>query len=89
MYSAYRYHIDKLIISHSIHLWNLQFITCFDEGPAWLSGKVVDSQSRGPWFEPHWIVWIPCGSVLGQDTSEPQPSTGETQERHEECELSP
>ena len=24
-----------------------------------------------------------CGSVLGQDTSEPQPSTGETQERHE------
>ena len=23
------------------------------------------------------------GSVLGQDTSEPQPSTGETQERHE------
>ena len=24
-----------------------------------------------------------CGSILGQDTSEPQPSTGETQERHE------
>ena len=24
-----------------------------------------------------------CGSVLGQDTSEPQPSTGETQGRHE------
>ena len=23
------------------------------------------------------------GNVLGQDTSEPQPSTGETQERHE------
>ena len=23
------------------------------------------------------------GSVLGQDTSEPQPSTGKTQERHE------
>ena len=23
------------------------------------------------------------GSVLGQDTSEPQPCTGETQERHE------
>ena len=23
------------------------------------------------------------GSVLGQDTSEPQPSTGETHERHE------
>ena len=29
------------------------------------------------------------GSVLGQDTSEPQPSTGETQEKHKKCELSP
>ena len=29
------------------------------------------------------------GSVLGQDTSRPQPSTGETQERHEQCELLP
>ena len=29
------------------------------------------------------------GSVLGHDTSEPQPSTGETQERHELSELSP
>ena len=47
-------------------------------GPAWLSGK-----SRGPGFEPHWILWVFRGSVLGQDTSEPQPSTGETQERHE------
>ena len=24
-----------------------------------------------------------CGSVLGQDTSEPQPLTGENKERHE------
>ena len=29
-----------------------------------------------------------CGTVLGQHTSEPRPSTGETQERHEYCELS-
>ena len=29
------------------------------------------------------------GSVPGQDTSEPQPGTVETQERHEECQLSP
>ena len=29
------------------------------------------------------------GGVLGQDTSEPQPSTGDTQKRHELCELSP
>ena len=27
------------------------------------------------------------GSVFGQDTSEPQPSTGETQETHKLCEL--
>ena len=31
----------------------------------------------------HWgPAWL-SGKVLGQDTSEPQPSTGETQERHE------
>ena len=40
-------------------------------GPAWLSGKVFDLQSRGPGFEPHWILWVFRGSVLGQDTSEP------------------
>ena len=33
--------------------------------------------------------WDFRGSVLGQDTSEPQPSTGEILERHELCELSP
>ena len=27
--------------------------------------------------------------VLGQDTSEPKSSTGETQKRHESCKLSP
>ena len=40
-------------------------------GPAWLSGKVVDLQSRGPGFEPHWILWVFRGSFFGQDTSEP------------------
>ena len=71
-------------------------------GLAWLSGKVFDSQSRGSGFEPHWILWDFCGSVLGQntsapppslvlvkrslgqDTSEPQPCNGETQENHEQ-----
>ena len=38
---------------------------------------------RGPGIELHWILWVVCGSVLGQDTSEPKPSTGETQQRHE------
>ena len=42
-------------------------------------GKVFDSLSRGP--------GVFCGSDLGQETSEPQLSTSETQERHE-CELS-
>ena len=27
-------------------------------GPAWLSGKVFDLQSRGPGFELHWILWV-------------------------------
>ena len=44
-------------------------------GPASLSGKVFDSKSSGPGFEPHWIIWVCRGSVLGQDTSEPQPIT--------------
>ena len=30
-----------------------------------------------------------CGSANGQDILESQPSTGETQERHEKCELLP
>ena len=51
--------------------------------PAWLNDEVFDSLSRGPGFESHLIPWVFHGSVLGQDTSEPQPSTGETQERHE------
>ena len=28
------------------------------EGPAWLSGKVFDSKSRGSGFEPHKILWV-------------------------------
>ena len=37
----------------------------------------------------YWILWVFRRSVLGQDTFEPQPSTGEAQERHEQCELLP
>ena len=52
-----------------------------ERGPAWPSGKVFDS---GSWVR---AALDPLGffhgSVLGQDTSEPQPVTGETQERHE------
>ena len=57
-------------------------------GPVWLSGKVFDWWSRGPGFESLWILRVFHGSVLRQDTSEPQPSAGETQERQEWCELS-
>ena len=45
--------------------------------------------TRNPGLEQHWILWIFRRSVLGQDPSEPQTSTGETQEKHEKCELSP
>ena len=51
-----------------------------------LRGSVVKCLTRNPR-----VLGSSCtgssgffhGSVLGQDTSEPQPSTGETQERHE------
>ena len=54
-----------------------------------LSGKVFYLYSMGPGFEPHWILLVFRGSVFGQDLSETQPSTYETQERHEKCRLSP
>ena len=47
------------------------------------SGKVFDLKTRGPGFKTHWILWVFHGSVLGQNTSGPLASTGETQERHE------
>ena len=56
-------------------------------GPAWLGGKVFDSLSNGPGFELDLILWVFLGSVLGPDTSEPEPSTGETQERHDMTEI--
>ena len=28
------------------------------QGPTWLSGKVFDSYTRGPGFEPHLILWV-------------------------------
>ena len=48
-----------------------------------LSGKVFDSYSKSPGFEPHRILREFHGSFLGQDTSESKPNTGETQERQE------
>ena len=52
-----------------------------------LHGPVVKCFTRNPGvlgFDPHWIPWgFFRSSVLGQDTSEPQPSTGETQDRQE------
>ena len=67
-----------------------------NRGPAWLSGGVGSSRTgalRGSVVE--WVraaldpLGFFRGNVLGQDTSEPKPSTGETQERLEKCELSP
>ena len=58
-------------------------IISYRGGPDLLSGKVLGLLSKNPRFELHWILLVFLWSVLGQDTSEPQPSTGETQERHE------
>ena len=53
-------------------------------GPEWHSGKAYDSLSRSPGGSGRTgSCGFFRGSILGQDTSEPQPSTGETQERHE------
>ena len=38
---------------------------------AWLSGKVFDFVIQWSWVEPHWILWVFRGSVLGQDTWDP------------------
>ena len=49
-------------------------------GPTWLSGKVFDSYSRGPGFEPHWILWVFFVGVSLARHFRAQPGTGETQE---------
>ena len=48
-------------------------------GPTWLSGKVFDSKSRGPGFEPHWILWVFSLECPWVRHYRAQPSTGETQ----------
>ena len=52
-------------------------------GPAWLIGKLCDSLT---WMRQVRALLDPlelfCWSVLGQDTSEPEPTTGNTQEIH-------
>ena len=52
-------------------------------GRAWLSGEVLDSQSRGAGLELYCILWDFRVSVVGQGSSETKPRTGETQERHD------
>ena len=48
-------------------------VKCLTRNP----GVLGSSRTGSSWFF----------HVIGQDTSEPQPGTGETQERHERCEL--
>ena len=43
----------------------------FQRGPAWLSGKVSDTYSRGPGFEPHWILGFFVGVSLGKTLQNP------------------
>ena len=60
------------------HIWMKCFPVLFTCSYGAMLGSVVKCLTRN--FR---------RSVLWQDTSEPQPSTGETLERHEWCELSP
>ena len=58
----------------------------FPNTPGVLRGSVVKCLTRNPGVLGSSLTGsfgFFRGSVLGQDTSEPQPSTGETQERHE------
>ena len=51
-----------------------------------LCGSVVKCSTRNPrgrGFEQHWILWNFRMTVIGQGNSEPQPSTYETEERHD------
>ena len=51
-----------------------------------LRGSVVKCLTRNPCVlgsSSNGSSGVFCGSVLGQDTSEAQPSAGKTQERHE------
>ena len=47
-------------------------LKCLTRNTGVLGSRALDS-----------LLFFFCGSVLGQDTSEPQPSTSETQEGHE------
>ena len=47
---------------------------------SWLSGKVFDSYSKGPGFEPHWIFLVFSWECPWARHLRAQPSTGETQE---------
>ena len=50
---------------------------------AWHIGILNDSLQEGHGFETRWILWVFCGNVLGQDNSEPQPCTVESNEINE------
>ena len=51
-------HTEALLSVHTTGIYTEveNFATKNLRGPAWLSGKVFDSYSRGPGFEPHRIL---------------------------------
>ena len=57
------YHLTKTILMRTHKNGGWVF-------PAWLTGKVFDSQFKDSGFVQHWILWAFCGNVLGQDISE-------------------
>ena len=46
----------NIMIAYHSHDWLI--VWCLRPFSTWLSGKVFDSQSRGPGFEPHWNLWV-------------------------------
>ena len=72
------------LIFHFKNILKCRLRICFTiQGPMWLNGKVFDLSSRGPEFEPHWILWNFSWECPWARHFSAQPSSGETQERHE------
>ena len=50
-----------------------EILLSYIRGPTWLTGKVFESKSRGPWFAPLWIWFFFVGVFLGKTLQSPGP----------------
>ena len=72
---------EKISAVHVCHA--VFFRLCTDPIPPPVTVEVCQMHVCNTWFKLHWIHCVFGGSVLRQDTSEPGPNIGETQEIHE------